>query len=112
MKYPELVPDWVCTTPIDVTIDSEELSEDGAPTETTIAGLMCNWQDGGSAVYTDEQKIIDVSGRAYFNGDICPSISNITAGTAVILGEVREIASGYKHRNPDGTVNHTEITFK
>lgn len=112
MKYPELVPNWVCTTPIDITIDGEGLNEDGAPNETTLTGLKCNWQDGGRAVFTDEQKVIQISGRAYFNGDICPSISNITAGTGTVFGEVREIYTGFKRRNPDGTVNHTEIQFK
>jgi hypothetical protein len=112
MKYPELVPDWVCTTPITITIESEGLTEDGSPVETTITGLKCNWQDGGKVYLTDEQKIVQVTGRAYFNGDICPTLSNITAGTAYIFGEKREIHQGFKRRNPDGTVNHTEIQFK
>lgn len=112
MRYPELVPDWVCTTPITVIIESEELTEDGSPTETVIEGLKCNWQDGGKVYLTDEQRIVQVTGRAYFNGDICPTVSNITAGTAYIFGEKREIHQGFKRRNPDGTVNHTEIQFK
>ena len=112
MKYPELVPNWVCTTPIELVIEGEGLTEDGEPVEFALSSLMCNWQDGGKTVYTDEQKIIDISGRAYFNGDIVPDISNITGGYATVFGEVREIAQGFKRRNPDSTVNHTEIQFK
>lgn len=112
MKYPDLVPTWVCTTPISITIEGEGLTEDGSPVETTLNSLKCNWQDGGKVLLTNEQKIIEVTGRAYFHGDICPTISNITAGTAVVFGEKREIAQGFKRRNPDGTVNHTEIQFK
>jgi hypothetical protein len=112
MKYPQLVPDWVCTTPITITIDGEGLDEDGAPNSLTNITTVCNWQDGGEAVLTGDQKIIDIKGRAYFNGDIAPSLSNITSGEAVIFGEKREILRGYKRRNPDGTVNHTEIQFK
>lgn len=112
MKYPDLVPDWVCTTPIDLIIDGEGITEDGAPVETELSNLKCNWQDGGKANLTGEQKIIDVSGRAYFNGDIAPEFSNITSGEAEIFGEKREILQGFKRRNPDGTVNHTEILFK
>lgn len=112
MKYPELVPDWVCTTPISVTVESESLSEDGAPSAVTVSGLLCNWQDGGKALFTPEQKVIQISGRAYFNGDVIPTVSNITSGTAEIFGETREIAQGFKRRNPDGTVNYTEIHFK
>ena len=112
MKYPELVPNWVCTVPITVNIDSEGLDEDGAPIEVVSIDAYCNWQDGGQAVYTGDQKIVDISGTAYFNGDIAPSLSNITSGDAVIFGEKREIHRGFKRRNPDGTVNHTEIQFK
>lgn len=112
MKYPPLVPDWVCTTPITVNIDGEGLTEDGAPSSETEIKTYCNWQDGGQSVMTGDEKIIDISGRAYFNGDIAPSLSNITGGSATVFGEVREIHRGYKRRNPDGTVNHTEIEFK
>lgn len=112
MRYPELVPDWVCTVPIVLHLESEGLTEDGEPSSVTTIETVCNWQDGGQAVLTGDEKIIDISGRAYFNGDIAPSMPNITAGDAVIFGEKREIHRGYKRRNPDGTVNHTEIEFK
>lgn len=112
MNYPQLVPDWVCTTPINLHVEQEGLTEEGEPTVAFDADLMCNWQDGGKVVLDDEQKMVEVSGRAYFNGDICPELSNITAGWAEIFGQTREILQGYKRRNPDGTVNHTEITFK
>ena len=112
MKYPELVPDWVCTMPIELHIESESLSESGEPVELFSAKLLCNWQDGGRTKLSNEQKYIDVFGSAFFNGDICPNISNITAGWAVIFGETREIFKGFKRRNPDGKVNHTEIQFK
>lgn len=112
MKYPQLVPDWVCTTPITINIDGEGLNEDGEPNGVTTIEALCNWQDGGQAVLGGDQKIIDISGRAYFNGDIAPSLSNITSGDAIVFGEKREILKGFKRRNPDGTVNHTEIQFK
>lgn len=112
MKYPELVPDWVCTTPISILIEGEGLSEDGEPSIAFEGDLMCNWQDGGKVVFTKEEKYIQISGRAYFNGDVVPDLSNIVAGSAQIFGETREIAQGFKRRNPDGSVNHTEIQFK
>ena len=112
MKFPELVPDWVCTTPITLTIEGEGLDEDGSPILYDNLNLLCNYQDGGKVMLTEEQRIVMVSGRAYFNGDIIPDISNITSGDAMIFGEKREIMQGFKRRNPDGTVNHTEILFK
>ena len=112
MKYPELVPNWVCTTPITLHIEGEGLSEDGEPMTETLSGLLCNWQDGGKVVLNSEQRTVLISGTAYFNGDIYPQMSNLVGGTAEIFGETREILQGFKRRNPDGTVNHTEIQFK
>lgn len=112
MKYPELVPKWLCKTPVTLTLYGETLTEDGAPEVLTDITALCNYQDGGRAYFDAEQRYIDVSGRAYFNGDIVPEIANITAGKAVIFGEKRTILKGYKRRNPDGTVNHTEVIFK
>lgn len=112
MKYPELVPNWVCTVPITIIIDGEGVTEEGAPNSAITISALCNWQDGGQALLTGDQKVIEISGRAYFNGDICPTLSNITSGEAFVLGMKREIHRGFKRRNPDGTVNHTEIQFK
>ena len=112
MKFPNLVPDWVCKTQISLMIEGEGVTEDGAPSSVTVVGAFCNWQDGGRTTYTQDQKVVHISGRAYFKGDIAPSLSNITGGKGVIFGETREIHQGFKRRNPDGTVNHTEIQFK
>ena len=39
MKYPSLVPDSVCTTPIRIVIDRDELNEDGDPVQAFSADL-------------------------------------------------------------------------
>lgn len=111
MKYPKLVPSWVCTTPISLIIEQEGINEDGSPNSITLESV-CNWEDGGKVIYTADQKLVEVSGTAYFDGDIVPSLSNIVGGFGDVFGERREIAQGFKRRNPDGTVNYTEIRFK
>ena len=112
MKYPKLVPDWVCKTPIKLEIEGEGITEEGAPNSLTVVETTANWQDGGEVVYTADQKKINISGKAYFDGDIIPNISNIVGGYGYIFDEKREIYKGFKRRNPDGTVNHTEVQFK
>lgn len=112
MRYPDLVPDAVCKTPIRLVIEQEGLDEDGAPIEAFSFEGSCNWQDGGKVELTAEQKYVRITGRAYFNGDICPDVSNLTGGYGVIFGERRQIAEGIKARNPDGSVNYTEVRFK
>lgn len=112
MRYPNLVPDAVCRTPIRIVIERDELDEDGAPVSAFEADLMCNWQDSAKVVLTSEQKYVRLSGKAYFNGDICPSVPVISSGYGIICGERRMIAEGRKNRNPDGTVNNTEVSFR
>lgn len=109
MRYPSLVPRKLCKTDIHVVINGEGLTEDGAPETVFEADLKCNYQDGGKSIMTEEQKLISVSGTALFYGDICPSVPNLTSGNATVYGITRRIALGKKHRNPDGTVNYTEL---
>ena len=44
-----------------------------------------------------------------FDGDIAPDIPTLSAGFVVLDGVKRNIVQGIKHRNPDGTVNFTEL---
>lgn len=112
MKYPNLVPDSVCRTPIRIVIDRDELNEDGDPVQAFDAELKCNWQDGAKTILTGEQKYIRITGKALFNGDICPDLPVIASGYGIIFGERRNICDGIKARNPDGTVNYTELRFQ
>lgn len=111
MRYPSLVPSAVCKTPIRLVIMAEGLDEDGAPITAFDQTLKCNWQDSGKVNLTTQQEYVRISGVALFNGDICPDIPNIVKGYGVIFGEKRPIAEGRKSRNPDGTVNYTEVRF-
>ena len=112
MKYPKLVPKWVCSIPIRLELEAEGITEDGAPSSVIEVKALGNFQDGGEVVYTADQKEIKISGKAYFDGDIVPQMTNISGGYGYIFDEKREIYRGYKRRNPDGSVNHVEIQFK
>ena len=109
MKYPSLVPAAVCKTPVTLTIYADELTEDGAPEIASTFSGFCNYQDTAQRVYTSDKHYIQLTGKALFNGDIFPELSVIADGTAEIFGEIRRIYRGTKARNPDGSVNYTEI---
>lgn len=109
MRYPSLIPKKLCKTPIYVSIVQEGISEDGAPLEAFTGELLCNYQDNGKTIWTAEQKLVQIAGIAFFHGDICPTVSLISGGEVQIGGEVRRILEGRKGRNPDGTVNYTEL---
>lgn len=104
-----LVPEYMCTTPIQLVIEGEGLTEDGSPVEVKILDIKCNYQDGGRAIFGQQKKAVEIKGTALFDGDICPSIPNIVTGKATINGITRPIVEGIKHRNPDGSVNYTEV---
>lgn len=109
MKYPCLVPKALCKTPISVTVYQEGLSEEGEPLAVFLGELKCNYQDSAKTVLTAEKKLVQLSGTALFPGDICPDIAVISAGVVTVAGAERDIFQGVKARNPDGTVNYTEL---
>lgn len=109
MKYPCLVPKRLCRTPVTVTIHSEGISEDGEPMKDFSETLRCNYQDSAKTVLTDEKKLVRLSGVALFPGDICPELATLSDGTVEVEGVQRRIFQGMKARNPDGTVNYTEL---
>ena len=107
MKWPELVPDRVCQTDCRVVIQAEGVTEDGALETLLDATLKCNYQDKAKTVYTKEQKLVRITGSAYFNGDIVPDAAVISGGKFTVFGVERNIYQGTKARNPDGSVNYT-----
>lgn len=107
MKYPRLVPRAICRTPIELTLYADELDEDGAPRVILEYDGQCNYRDSAERVYTDQKHYVKLSGKALFDGDICPEQTVIAGGEAVLFGERRSIFRGTKARNPDGSVNYT-----
>lgn len=112
MKYPSLVEKRLCKTDIHVEIEQEGIDKYGEPLDTIIIDAKCNYQDKGKTVLTAEKKLIQLSGMAYFVGDICPELPLITSGTVTVYGVIRDIYQGTKARNPDGTVNYTLLEIK
>ena len=110
-----------------MTIYGEGVTEDGAPLtvfecknlypsdslypSAVLHGgnALCNVQSKAKTVYTKEQKIVQVSAVLLFDGDIAPDSPTLSAGFVVLDGVKRNIVQGIKHRNPDGTVNYTEL---
>lgn len=109
MIYPKLVREQDCKTDIHVVLYEEGTTEDGAPIIALEKDLKCNYQDKAKRVLTAEKVIIQLSAKAYFQGDIAPKLSVISSGQITVFGETRRIYQGTKARNPDGTVNYTEL---
>ncbi|MBP3543582.1 MAG: hypothetical protein J6J86_05095, partial [Lachnospiraceae bacterium] len=63
----------------------------------------------GKTIITDDKQMIKLTGTALFPGDIAPELPVIAGGSITVFGQKRRIYEGIKARNPDGTVNYTEI---
>lgn len=109
MKYPCLVPKRLCRTDIHICVDHEGLTEDGGPIPAFTADLKCNYQDTAKTVLTAEGKQVQLSGVAIMPGDIVPELPVLSGGMVTVFGVERTIFQGVKARNPDGTVNYTEL---
>lgn len=109
MKYPCLVLEKFCNTDISLEMEQEGVNEYGEPLQTVIWQGKCNYQDKAKTVLTFEKKLVQIIGTALFPKDICPELAVISGGTAVIFGTERRILEGRKARNPDGSVNFTEV---
>ena len=109
MKYPCLVPEKRSKIEIRLEIEQEGLNEYGEPLETVKYTGKCNYQDKARTVLTAEKKLVEITGSALLPGDICPNLPAISGGTAEVFGCKRRIQQGMKARNPDGSVNYTEV---
>lgn len=109
MRYPCLVPKALCKTEIHLELEREGLQENGEPLESVTYEGKCNYQDKAKTILAAEKKIVQITGTALFPGDICPELPAISGGSAELFGVKRHIQQGTKARNPDGSVNYTEV---
>ncbi len=112
MKYPDLVKKSVCKCYAEITAEQEGLNVYGEPLEAVTWQGYGNLQDGAKTILTADKKLITVSGKYLISGDAFPNLPNITKGTITVNGMDRQIYEGRKARNPDNTVNYTEIIIQ
>lgn len=108
MKWPSLVPDSICHTPIKIQYE-DGINEDGSPKKTVIFDGKCNYSEKSKQIMNAERQLIQLNATALFNGDIAPGKD--IAGEAIINnGQVtRRIHTAARPRNPDGSVNYTQV---
>ncbi len=108
MKYPALVPDKICTTPVTVYRENG-LNRDGSPKRTVIFEGKCFYKEKTKHKITADKQLITLSGEALFNGDIAPDTDDIAGEVRILSGIKRRIYASEKAKNPDGTVNYTRL---
>lgn len=110
MKWPQLVPPLACCTPITVRLQTG-LNLDGSPKRETVYEGKCNYSERSRQVVNAERQLIQLNARALIPGDIAPGrdISGEVAVHGAGAETVRIIYSASRARNPDGTVNFTQL---
>ena len=109
MVYPRLVRKKDCKTDIHVVLYAEGTTEEGEPIKALEGDFKCNYQDKAKRILTQEKVLIELTGKALFCEDIAPNLAVISGGEVTVFGQTRRIYQGTKARNPDGTVNYTEL---
>ena len=109
MYYPCLIPDWALNATATVSIAGEGVSEDGEIIPELTIEKKCNLQLKSEQKLDSKRQSVNITGKAYFQGDICPDIRTICGGKFTCNGVDYSINAGSKALNFDGTVNYTEL---
>lgn len=110
MKWPKLVRN--AKTPCHIKVESEDINSFGSKDVLIDGDFKCNYQSGAYTKVTADKQIVTLNGKVLIDGDIAPNIAEITGGSCNVMGVTREIYKGTKARNPDGTVNFTQLELK
>ena len=102
-------PDWLLKTPCTVSLNSNGISEDGEPIEETTWTGNCIFSEKAKRIIDAEGKKITLLGKVIVKGDIAPTLKNVSDGQITINGVSYEIHAGYRPRNPNGSIHHTQF---
>lgn len=109
MKWPQLVPESVCHTPVEVRI-ADGIDEDGLPKVVAVWSGKCNYSEKQRQILDTERRLITLESTALFPGDIFPGREKLEGEALIDGGSItRIIYRGSRARNPDGTVNFTQL---
>lgn len=109
MAYPCLIPKWAFNKLVEVHIAGDGVSEDGEILPELSITQKCNIQFKSEQKLDDKRQSVSLTGKAYFEGDMCPDIRIIKGGKLVCDDIEYKIHAGSKALNFDGSVNYTEL---
>lgn len=97
---------------LDVTEVQIELQDgynsDGTPKVIQIYTGKCRLVESSKYIRNADGKLIQLIGKIYIGEDIAPNLKVIN-GLVTINGNIYQINSCSRPRNPDGSVHHTKL---
>lgn len=109
MGYPCLIQKWALNALVRVELADSGVSEDGEIVTKLVYEGECNLQLKAGQKLNSKKQQIRTTGKAYFQGDICPDIREIGSGKLTHNGVTYGVNGGSKALNFDGSVNYTEL---
>ena len=88
---------------------SQGVSDDGEIIQEITIERKCNLQLKSEVKLDSKKQAVSISGKAYFQGDICPDIRTICGGKVTCNDVDYSINAGSKALNFDGSVNYTVL---
>lgn len=105
-------PEWLLKTDYSLILYQDGLCEDGGPIESLKKSGKCIFSEKAKRIIDAQGKQITLLGKVIIKGDIAPSLKNVSDGVITVNGNSYEIYAGYRPRNPNGTIHHTEFEIK
>lgn len=105
-------PKQLLVTNYSIELNQEGVSEDGEPISAFTSNGKCIFSEKAKRIIDSEGKQVELLGKVIVEGDIAPLLKTISDGTIIINGRTYEIYAGYRPRNPDGSIHHTEFEVK
>lgn len=106
MKMPYFKNAWD-RTPCVVHI-TDGLTEGGVPQEVATYTGKCNFAEKVQIVRAADGTLVQLNASLTIGEDIAPAVPALN-GSVDICGRSWNIATSGRPRNPDGTVNHTDL---
>lgn len=105
-------PDFLLNTDYSLVLNDIGISEEGEPIESFKTSGKCIFSEKAKRIIDAQGKQITLLGKVIIKGDIAPSLKNVSDGVITVNGNSYEIYAGYRPRNPNGTIHHTEFEIK
>lgn len=111
MKYPKLVLPCTCTTPVKITLTGDN-DENGEPAVIKTITTNCNRQTKVQNVQQGERYTQKIKTILLFDGALAKTDRELKGYVSFAVDCKINILSGFMARNPDGTVNYTQLELE
>lgn len=105
-------PEQLLVTDYSIELNQEGISEDGEPLSAFTGSGKCIFSEKAKRIIDAEGKQITLLGKVIVKGDIAPTLKSVSDGVITINEVKYEIYAGYRPKNPNGTIHHTEFEVK